>query len=89
MSGVGIVLISYAYPELEIYPWDNGHIRVLAALPITAAERALKINEGIEQLEQGLEDAGADFANPRRPSVAWSAPSEAHAGPRHPGAKLG
>ena len=60
----------HGYSELEICSWNNGHIRVLAALPITAAERALKIEQGIEQLQRRLRDAQVDLANPQRPSVA-------------------
>ncbi len=66
-----LIDLPYAYgPDLESCSWNNGHVRTLAALPITAAEQALKIDQGVEQLEQRLEDAAADFANPLRPSVA-------------------
>ena len=49
--------------------WNNGHVRVLNALPITPAETTFKITNGTEALAQRLEDAGADFANPLRQSV--------------------
>jgi hypothetical protein len=66
-----LISLPYAYgPELETCSWDNGHVRTLTALPITTAEHALKINQGVEELEQLLEKAAADFANPQRPSVA-------------------
>jgi Suppressor of fused protein (SUFU) len=65
-----LISLPYAYgPDLEVCEWNSGHVRVLNALPITAAERAFKISHGLEELEQRLEHAGADFANPMRPSV--------------------
>jgi hypothetical protein len=65
-----LISLPYAYgPDLEVCSWNAGHIRVLTALPITPAERALKVNQGLEKLEQRLEDTAADFANPLRPSV--------------------
>jgi hypothetical protein len=66
-----MIALPYAYgPDLEVCAWNNGHARILAALPITSAERELKISDGVESLEQRLEDSGADFSNPNRPSVA-------------------
>jgi hypothetical protein len=66
-----LIALPYAYgSDLEVCAWNNGHARILAAQPITRAERELKIADGIEALEQRLEDAAADFANPNRRSVA-------------------
>lgn len=65
-----LISLPYAYgPDLETCEWNHGHVRVLNALPITAAEKAFTISHGMEALEQRLEDAAADFANPMRQSV--------------------
>lgn len=66
-----VIALPYAYgPELEICEWSGGHTRILAVQPITEAERDLKVAEGLEALEQRLEDARVAFADPMRPSVA-------------------
>lgn len=66
-----LIALPYAYgPDLEVCAWNNGHARVLAALPITRAERDLKTADGVEALEQRLEQSGANFSSPDRPSVA-------------------
>jgi hypothetical protein len=65
-----LISLPYFYgPEFEICAWPGGHARILAVQPITAAERAFKIEHGVEALEQRLEDAKATFASPYRPSV--------------------
>ena len=65
-----LIALPYAYgPELEICAWSHGHARILAAQPITEAERAFKVAHGVEALEQRLEGAQASFADPNRPSV--------------------
>lgn len=65
-----LVSLPYTYgPDLEQCSWETGHLRVLALMPITGAERSYKIEKGVESLEQRLEDAAIDFANPLRPSV--------------------
>jgi hypothetical protein len=38
-------------------------------MPITAAERTYKIENGVESPERRLEDVAIDFANPLRGSV--------------------
>lgn len=66
-----LISLPYAYgPDLERCEFKDGHVRLLAVLPITSAERDLKVTDGIEALEQRLDDTGADFTNPLRPSVA-------------------
>lgn len=65
-----LVSLPYAYgPDLEVCAWRGGHARLLALLPITAAERALKQAEGLEALEARLEERAVDFSNPMRESV--------------------
>jgi hypothetical protein len=65
-----LVSLPYTYgPDLEQCSWETGHLRVLALMPITAAERSYKIENGVEALEQRLGDAAIDFANPLRRSV--------------------
>ena len=60
-----LISLPYAYgPELEICAGPTGHARILAVQPITPAERAFKIEHGVEALEQRLEEAEAAFANP-------------------------
>jgi len=66
-----LIALPYAYgPDLEVCAWSNGHARILATQPITEAEHKLKVAQGLEALEQRLEETAADFANPHRPSVA-------------------
>ncbi len=65
-----LVGLPYAYgPDLEVCAWPSGHIQVLAVQPITAAEREFKVEHGAEALEQRLEEAAIDFANPMRRSA--------------------
>jgi hypothetical protein len=65
-----LISLPYAYgPEFEICRWDSGHIRILAALPITEAEQHFRLAHGIEALEQRLDDAKIEFTDPHRPSV--------------------
>lgn len=65
-----LVSLPYAYgQDLESCAWATGHARLLALLPITEAEREFKVEHGVEALEQRLEDAAVDFANPKRASV--------------------
>jgi hypothetical protein len=65
-----LVSLPYAYgPDLEIAEWTTGHARLLALMPITTAERNFKVEQGVEALEQRLEDQEASFSNPRRTSV--------------------
>ena len=65
-----LVSLPYTYgPDLEECSWETGHLRVLALMPITAAERSFKVENGVESLEQRLENAAIDFANPLRGSA--------------------
>lgn len=63
------LLVSLPYPwgpELEA----GGPVRMLWLLPITAAEKAFRHAEGLEALEQRLEDAAIIATDPHRRSVA-------------------
>jgi hypothetical protein len=65
-----LISLPYAYgPALEICEWPDGHARVLAVQPISAAERAFTIDHGVEALEQRLEDTQAAFSDQRRASA--------------------
>jgi hypothetical protein len=69
-STLGYGLISLPYldgPKLE---WDpEQRFRCLWLIPITGAERNYKIESGQEALEQALEAANFDYADPMRASV--------------------
>ncbi|MEZ8420140.1 suppressor of fused domain protein [Vibrio sp. 10N.261.46.E12] len=65
-------LVSLPYPfgeELEIMPLKDAHAHVAWLLPITDAEREYKINNGLEALEQKLEDNGLKYWDINRQSV--------------------
>lgn len=67
------LLVSVPYPfgaEFESCAWRGGHARLLWLLPITEAERAYKVEAGLEALEQRLEAAGIVPTDVARPSVA-------------------
>ncbi|GAB2578126.1 suppressor of fused domain protein [Microlunatus antarcticus] len=65
-----LIGLPYAYgPDLEVCAWLNGHIQVLAVQPITTAEREFKVEHGAEALEDRLEEAAVEFANPMRRSA--------------------
>ena len=67
------VLVSLPYPfgsELEICEVPGGHVHFLWLLPISASERAHKVEQGVDSLEQLLEDKQIDYADPMRASVA-------------------
>lgn len=66
------LLISTPYPlgpTFENCDHGGAHAHFAWALPITAAERAFKIESGLEALEQRFEDVGLEYWNPVRPSV--------------------
>lgn len=66
----GLFSLPYlAGPNLECLPIDNSQTRFLWLIPITLQERDFAIQLGLEALEQRLEAANFDYANPSRPSV--------------------
>jgi len=67
------VLMSLPYawgPNLEVCRIGQRLIQILWALPIHADEQQLKVSDGLDALEQGLEAASIDPLDPHRPSVA-------------------
>lgn len=65
-------LVSKPYPfgpDLEICPLIERHTHILWLLPITRAERELKVREGLEALEQRFDDAALEYWSIRRASV--------------------
>ena len=65
-----LIATPYAYgPDFEMCRWATGHARLLALMPISRSERDFKVEHGVEALEQLLEDAAVDFADPLRASV--------------------
>jgi hypothetical protein len=65
-------LVSLPYPfgpELEICNLPNGHLHCLWLLPITAAERELKVREGLEALEQRFDQCAIEYWDLARTSV--------------------
>ena len=71
-SACDSMLVSLPYPfgpSLEVCGLPDGQLRSLWLLPITPAERAFKIREGQEALEQRFDARGLEFWDPRRASV--------------------
>jgi hypothetical protein len=68
------LLVSLPYspgPRFEILHLpDGGHVRFLWLIPITREEQAFWRREGLEALERRFEEAGIDFTDPKRTSVA-------------------
>lgn len=67
------LLVSLPYPfgpDLELAHVDDRHVSFLWLLPITEAERELKIVAGLEELESRFEDAGLRYWDAHRPSIA-------------------
>lgn len=64
----GLLSIPYLTPGVEVQS-GSPEVLHLWLLPITQAERELKMREGVEALEQRLEEAGIDFASPFRAST--------------------
>ncbi|MFI2641917.1 suppressor of fused domain protein [Streptomyces sp. NPDC018610] len=67
------LLISRPYlhgPDLENCPLVDAHVRILWALPVTAAEMAYRREHGHEALEQLFDEHAIVPTDPRRPSVA-------------------
>ena len=59
----------YSGSRLRELPPRWAHAHCVWALPITAAQRAFKVEHGLEALEQRFEDAGLEYWNPGRASV--------------------
>jgi hypothetical protein len=68
------LLVSLPYSpgkRFEILHLPNGgHVRFLWLVPITPEEQAFWRREGLEALESRFEQAGIDFMDPKRASVA-------------------
>jgi Suppressor of fused protein (SUFU) len=65
-------LVSRPYPfgpDLEICNFPDWHLHVLWLLPITAAERELKVREGCDAIEQRFEECGLEYWMPNRAST--------------------
>jgi hypothetical protein len=65
-------LVSLLYPfgpELEVCNFADWHLHVLWLLPITAAERAFKVREGAEALEQRFDAGALEYWVPGRASA--------------------
>jgi hypothetical protein len=56
-------------PRLEVCNFAGGHLHFLWLVPITAAERELKMREGLEALERRFDECGLEYANPWRAST--------------------
>lgn len=66
-----LVTLPYPYgPDLERCQAGTYSVRILWLLPITAGEFALLKQDGLEALEGRFEEAGIDFLDPARASVA-------------------
>ena len=66
----GLFSLPYLHgPELEILEVDGRRTQFLWLIPITAEERAFKVEHGLEALEERFESSGFDYADPRRRSV--------------------
>jgi hypothetical protein len=71
-SECDVFLVSKPYtlgPEFEVLDVEGLHLHFFWLLPITSAERAYRVSEGLEALEQRFEDAGLVYWSPNRPSV--------------------
>lgn len=65
-------LVSLPYPfgpDLEIAHVGDRHVEFLWLLPITQAERAHKISDGLEALESRFEEAGLRYWEINRASI--------------------
>lgn len=70
------LLVSVPYPfgpELELVRVGTQHRHLLWLVPITAGERAFKIANGLDALEQRFEDGGLEYWNPFRACLAPTA----------------
>jgi hypothetical protein len=65
-------LVSLPYPfgpQLEVFNFPDWHLHVVWLLPITAAEREFKVQEGLEALEQRFDTRAIEYWVPDRPSA--------------------
>jgi Suppressor of fused protein (SUFU) len=66
------LLVSLPYPfgpDLEIAHVGDRHVEFLWLLPITEAERELKVSDGLEALESRFDEVGLRYWQVDRPSV--------------------
>lgn len=66
------LLVSLPYPfgpDLEIAHVGDRHVEFLWLLPITEAERELKVSDGLEALESRFDEVGLRYWRVDRPSV--------------------
>jgi hypothetical protein len=71
-SACEFFLVSLPYPfgpQLGVCNFPGWHLHVLWLLPITAAERELKVREGLEALEQRFDACALEYWVPGRASV--------------------
>jgi hypothetical protein len=71
-SACDCLLVSRPYPlgaELEVCCLGKRHLHLYWLLPITAAERAFKVEHSLEALEQRFDDSGLEYWDPGRASV--------------------
>ncbi|MFE2877747.1 suppressor of fused domain protein [Streptomyces roseus] len=65
-----LICLPYLHgPDLENCRLPEGHVRILWALPVTAAEIEFRRSQGHDALEQRLDDAGIIPTDPFRASV--------------------
>jgi hypothetical protein len=66
------LLVSRPYPfgsDLEVCDLGKQQLHFVWLLPITSAERAFKVENGLEALEQRFENCGLEYWKPERDSV--------------------
>lgn len=71
-SACDCLLVSRPYPfgpDLEVCRLGKEYLHFLWLLPITSAERAFKVEHGLEALEQRFEECGLEYWKPERDSV--------------------
>jgi hypothetical protein len=71
-SSCGHLLVSQPYllaDELWTLPLPDRTVHFRWVIPITAAERALAADRGLDALEERFEDAGLEYWDPHRQSV--------------------
>ena len=71
-STLNHALISLPYPfgeDLEVFNSNNDHVHFYWVLPITAEERAFKVENGLEALESRFEEAKLKYWDAKRRSA--------------------